>query len=201
MKCSYCKNRSSESNLTLCSHCLTFKAYQPNKVKTLDWLWVRKLGYRYTPPKHDYDLLGAILYNSKIENKKTLILKGEIKTYRIPITVKRIDELAKRSAILGGKWLVYASDDNINKVWQDIAKATIEGKLGVEAKVSTSKAKPSYVICIYTSDFLDKKDVMRVRKVLYEMGFKNKLSYKPDIYTYLGIYARTTNIKPSRYYF
>jgi hypothetical protein len=41
---------------------------------------------------------------------------------------------------------------------------------------------------------------MRVRKKLAELGFNQRLYYKPDIYTYLKIYGKTfPGIRASRY--
>lgn len=94
----------------------------------------------------------------------------------------------KKSGVLIGKWLIYRNDLEIDHVWRTIARSTFKGGLGISAKVSTAMSeRKRHVICVYTGNYLDLEDVMRVRKKLRELGFTEKLCYKPDIYTYLGI--------------
>ena len=45
----------------------------------------------------------------------------------------------------------------------------------------------------------DLKDVKRVRGKLRIFGLNEELCYKPDIYTHLGIYYRTTSLSSCRY--
>ena len=61
-----------------------------------------------------------------------------------------------------GKWLIFVNAKDIDEVWAKIKKATEEGKLGAEAKVSTPKPKPAdigykkdeHVICVYLNFWL-----------------------------------------------
>jgi hypothetical protein len=47
---------------------------------------------------------------------------------------------------------------------------------------------------------LDTLDVKRVRHRLRELGYVQRLYYKPDIYTYLKIYRKTfPSVRASRY--
>ena len=46
-----------------------------------------------------------------------------------------------------------------------------------------------HVICVYTEDYTDAEDVMRVERELRSLGITEVLFYKPDIYTHLNIYA------------
>ena len=44
------------------------------------------------------------------------------------------------------------------------------------------------VMNVYTSDWTDKKETMKIGKVIRELGIKEELKYKPDLYTYLKIF-------------
>ena len=90
-------------------------------------------------------------------------------------------------------------------MWKTLAALHLNGDLGIDAKVATKLQalgpSQSYVICVYTRDYLNLNDVQRVRKKLKEIGFNKPLAYKPDLYTYLGIYSKTfPGLKASRYY-
>lgn len=134
------------------------------------------------------------------EDKTKIILELDERMVSVPLSVEELDKLAQESGILIGKWLIYRNSSEINAVWKTIAKSTINGELGISAKAGTAKqSKRRHVICAYTSNYLDLVDVMRVREKLEELGFVEKLCYKPDIYTYLGIYYKTTPLSPCRY--
>lgn len=105
-----------------------------------------------------------------------------------------IDELAKHIRLLTGKWLIYAQRKSVDEVWRKIEKLAKDRKIW-EAKVSTAaSSKNSHVICVYTKNYFDEKDVMSVRETLRSIGIENELSYKPDIYTVLGIYSDTKDM-------
>ena len=56
------------------------------------------------------------------------------------------------------------------------------------------------MICVYTDNYADADDVMRVERELRSLGINDVLYYKPDIYTYFGIYANNPyKIKASVY--
>ncbi len=104
-----------------------------------------------------------------------------------------------------GKWLIFVKDRDIDEVWDKIRKATEDGKLGSGAKVAT--AKPSLlgesgtkVICVYTYDWTDEKDVKRVREELKKLGITNKIPYKSDEDTLSGKYIATGHTRISKYY-
>jgi len=56
------------------------------------------------------------------------------------------------------------------------------------------------VICVYTYDWTNEADVMRVRKALRDLGFTRKLPYKSDADTYAGKYRATGHTRISKYY-
>jgi hypothetical protein len=116
-------------------------------------------------------------------------------------TKENLGLLSKVYNVLVGKWMAFCSPDVAKAKWSIIAKDVVSGNLGPSAKISTSSdPKKQHVICIYTNDYIDEEDVNRVRVRLNELGFKGKLQYKPDSYTYCDIYANNPwNILPSCY--
>jgi len=96
-----------------------------------------------------------------------------------------------------GKWILYFNEDNlINSSWKKIKKNTEEGKLGVYSKVVTNAPGRPYknkIICVFTYDYQDIKDVMKIRERLRELGFTQKISYKKDKDTLLGKYKNKGN--------
>jgi hypothetical protein len=76
-----------------------------------------------------------------------------------------------------------------------IRNATVALSLGISAKVSTSKPNPESrdnrkVIYVYTKNWADENDVMRVRENLRALGFTERIGYKRNIETFAGEYAK-----------
>jgi hypothetical protein len=94
-----------------------------------------------------------------------------------------------------GKWLIFQEPDQVDASWKKVRDATVTRELGISAKVSTAKPNPDSrdnrkVIYVYTKDWADETDVMRVREKLREMGFVDRLGYKRNIETFAGEYAK-----------
>jgi hypothetical protein len=94
-----------------------------------------------------------------------------------------------------GKWLIFVDRDKVDEAWRIIRDETITGRLGISAKVSTAKPNPDSrddrkVIFVYTRDWRDEADVMRVRERLRELGYGERLGYKRNIETYKGEYSK-----------
>jgi len=93
-----------------------------------------------------------------------------------------------------GKWLVFVPHESVDEVWERIRKATEEGRLGISAKVSTSRPSgyksTEHVICVYTYDFRDRANVGETLKGLREIGITGRLYYKTDQATLGGVYSR-----------
>jgi len=106
-----------------------------------------------------------------------------------------------------GKWLIFVNREDIDEVWTKVKKATEEGKLGIETKVRTAKPIPKsvgyeeykHVICVYTYDWTDEKDVKRVREELRKLGITQKIFYKADEDTIKGKYAARGHKRISKY--
>lgn len=93
-----------------------------------------------------------------------------------------------------GKWLIFVAAGDADEAWRKIRDETVKGTLGISAKVSTAKPNPDSrdersVIYVYTRDWADEADVMRVREQLRELGFTERIGYKRNIETYRGEYS------------
>jgi hypothetical protein len=105
-----------------------------------------------------------------------------------------------------GKWLIRLWKHNLDLVWEKIKTATENGLLGGLSKASTGMPSPLAlkenlsVICIYTYDFTDKEDVMRIREELRKLGATAKISYKADSATRALQYSFNTKGRVSLYY-
>jgi len=106
----------------------------------------------------------------------------------------------------GGKWLIFVPVLAIDEVWAKISDATERGILGGSSKVATARPNPNAanpktrVICVYTYDCTDEKDVMRVRAQLRSLGITAKIPYKADDDTFAGKYSKRGDKGISRYY-
>jgi hypothetical protein len=94
-----------------------------------------------------------------------------------------------------GKWLIFQEPDLADEAWKKVRNATVALELGISAKVSTSKPNPESrdnrkVIYVYTKNWADETDVMRVREALRALGFIERIGYKRNIETFAGEYAK-----------
>jgi general stress protein YciG len=104
---------------------------------------------------------------------------------------QRIVDLAKSKGVTDGKWMLFPSANMVDDIWRKVAKATLEGTLGYAAKVATDDGSDRQrLICVYTEDFTDEKDVRRVLDKMQELNLikgEQGIYYKCDAYTYLDI--------------
>lgn len=118
-----------------------------------------------------------------------------------PVNFQTIKELALNHKVLYGKWLMHLdSGFKLDHAWECVARATLHGKISA-VKVSTYDPKVDrQVICVYNPNFTDESEVIRLDSVIRAAGVKCPLSYKPDVYTYLGIYRNNRwKISPTIY--
>lgn len=105
-----------------------------------------------------------------------------------------------------GKWLIFVKRNRTDEIWKTIYDAVRSGELGCSAKISTNskssiRQNPNeQVICVYTYDWTDKEDVMRIRQKLKELGITWKIPYKADEDTSQLKYAKRGHTKISKYY-
>ncbi|RQD83705.1 MAG: DUF1917 domain-containing protein [Methanocalculus sp. MSAO_Arc2] len=93
-----------------------------------------------------------------------------------------------------GKWLIFLHKDSADTIWELIREETWAGTLGISAKVSTVKENPQsrddrLVIYVYTADWRDTDEVMRVRERLRDFGITDRIGYKRNIETFAGEYS------------
>ncbi|XP_012716918.2 UPF0696 protein C11orf68 homolog [Fundulus heteroclitus] len=107
-----------------------------------------------------------------------------------PVSFQTVRELALNHGVLSGKWLMHLdSGFKVDHAWECVARATLEGKISsVKVSPYNPKTEGRQVICVYNQNFTDEGDVVRLDSVIRATGVKCPLSYKPDVYTYLGIY-------------
>lgn len=205
MACEKCRNERTSEYYHVCEECLSEKENLPTYVKSSAWITVLNRKERKREESVANMKLRTLILTSfgkhaivPDTSRRVVVVGDELE---IPVKENDIDNVAKESGLVFGKWLIYASPENTNEVWKTIASSTLKGELGVDAKVSTVlQGTSEFVICVYTENYLDVNDAKRVRKKLAELGFTQRLYYKPDIYTYLKIYRKTfPGIRASRY--
>ncbi|MEF8834639.1 MAG: putative phosphothreonine lyase domain-containing protein [Candidatus Thermoplasmatota archaeon] len=119
--------------------------------------------------------------------------KAHLKDYKNP-KVKKIDKRAVDDAYLSGKWEVPVLPERVDDVWSKIRNLVHEDKIW-GAQVTTrwireKKDSEEHIIRVYTPNYLDEKDVMRVGNLLKDRcKIQKKISYKPDIYNILQVYS------------
>jgi hypothetical protein len=206
MVCGKCGNPSSPEFFLVCDEC--YSKIRPTQIYESAWVGIInpiKKVRMHTEPENPKlkELILTSFHNGDIvpDSKRLIVVVGG--ELQVPVEEKSLDDLARRSGLLIGKWLVYESKDTINMNWDKIADSTLKGELGIDAKVSTAKqvgTSKEYVVCVYTGDYLDAADVKQVREKLRELGYAHRLYYKPDLYTYLNIYHKTfPSVRASRY--
>lgn len=87
------------------------------------------------------------------------------------------------------KWMIFCDPGNVDAVWAIVARATANDELGIAAKVAPfpeeGLQKRERLICIYTKDFRDRRDVGRVLRRLRELRLVESrgkiLYYKPGM--------------------
>lgn len=103
-----------------------------------------------------------------------------------------VKELALNHGVLSGKWLMHLdSGFKLDHAWECVARATLDGRIStVKVSPFNPRGDPQQVICAYNQNFTDESDVMRLDSIIRATGVKCPLFYKPDVYTYLGIYRK-----------
>ena len=106
------------------------------------------------------------------------------------VSQKLILDLAKKHNVVYGKWLIRVTPNDVEEIWPKIRNAVLEGKLET-AKIADTLEGDVFMVCLYTNDYTDKKEVLRVRQAIHELGIypKSVLYYKPDCITHLDLYA------------
>ncbi|KAG6006115.1 hypothetical protein E4U54_000227 [Claviceps lovelessii] len=139
-------------------------------------------------------LLAELMQRVQKSGKSTNFIARELSQERRN-AVSDILHLAHAGRARTGKWMLFCPPATVNESWELVARATANNELGIAAKVAPrpelNDSTRDRLICIYTSDFMDKADVGRVLQRMRELKIVNSsrqcIYYKPDIFTYLGI--------------
>lgn len=129
------------------------------------------------------DLLGAFaMQRAKIESqnvgKEPAAITRKLAPYRDQLEIDLL-ALAVRNRATSGKWMFFPAPEELSRFWRLIAIATAEGKLGPTSKVGTyDPVEKSSVICVYTYDFSDTEDVIRVLHELSDLGLLAKNGFQ-----------------------
>lgn len=129
----------------------------------------------------------------KDADPQTMVLEWQWLCDQGQASTDALHYLARKYNVLTGKWMVFGPTKNIDSVWRAIARAVAAKRLGPIAKVSpvsSPGAKEEHVICVYAANYFDREEVQRIRQHLKQLGHHDKLLFKPDAYTYCGIYSR-----------
>nr|XP_020471981.1 UPF0696 protein C11orf68 homolog [Monopterus albus] len=138
--------------------------------------WIAVLGPNHGPSSGD--VIGLQ------ESWEKLLASGR------PVTFQTVKELALNHGVLSGKWLMYLdSGFKLDHAWECVARAVLDGKItSVKVSPYVPKGDRRHVICAYNHNFADESEVIKLDSVIRATGVKCPLAYKPDAYTYLGIY-------------
>lgn len=114
--------------------------------------------------------------------------------------------IARKYRLTVGKWMIFTHINAVDFIWKKIIQSMFDDKLKhvISAKVSPledaegDRFDKKHLICVYNHNFLDKKEVFDAESSIRNVYPRGKLTYKPDIFTYLGIYRKNQwKIKPT----
>ena len=100
------------------------------------------------------------------------------------------------NAVRPGKWMIFPLKQNVDETWVKIKTLLAANRLGPSAKLENNEE--SCVICVYTDDYEDIPDVLRVLIALVRSRIpdKNKnFQYKTNEASKQGIYTNNQRAK------
>lgn len=109
--------------------------------------------------------------------------------------------------------MLFPKAQEVTRTWRTIVEAVITDRLGPMVKVAPDDGKDErlskretvsvfhpvadrFVVCIYTRDFRDEDDVLRVLRELEDLDLLRhgqSIYYKSDAFTHLDLYSATAN--------
>jgi len=138
------------------------------------------------------DRLNEYIEKNDVSDPKAMN-NAELDGYDNP-KVKKIDRRAVDDTYLSGKWEITVLPEKVDDFWREIRILVEKDKIW-GAQVTTEwlrdkKDSEKHIIRVYTPNYLDKEDVMRVGNLLKERcNIPRKICYKPDIYNILQVYS------------
>lgn len=91
--------------------------------------------------------------------------------------------------------MLFCKHEEVTQAWKKVVAGVIGGRLGPISKVAPDNGTPAdRLICIYTKDFRDEENVLRILQEIESMGLLphgRSIYYKSDAFTYLDLYKET----------
>jgi len=154
--------------------------------------------------------VGWIAVKFRDKGKKVLEAKDAWDSFKGEKTMEVVNNLADEFNVKGGKWLCHLPTGLVDQVWCKLATTMMCGGLGPSVYMVKVSPKPDinpeqsrgeHVICVYNTDYKDTEQVMRVETLLRSAGVTTNLTYKPDIFSALGIYRNNKwGFRPTIYH-
>lgn len=167
----------------------------PSRFATSDYSWIQVENADQNSPGYDHSReetssFDVSAYQPALGKISNIIQRGErVSKAMKDECLESMKNIAVEQKCTVGKWMLFFKPDQADEKWEEIARATAQGKLGCSAKINpTKELTQDALCCIYTKNFADKDDVKRVLTSLKEMGFHVRSGYKPDFFTHLDIY-------------
>ena len=144
--------------------------------------------------------VGWIAVKLEDKGKKVLEAKAAWDSYEREKTMDVVNNLADEFNVKGGKWLCHLPTSMIDQVWGKLATTLMCGGLGPSVymvkvspvqDVQPEQSRGEHFICVYNMDYKDTEQVMRVENLMRSAGVTTILTYKPDIFSALGIYRNS----------
>jgi len=157
------------------------------------WVWVKN-------PQYANDSKSRV--DSKDDVARMSTEWNSFKKSNVKITHRHLIDLATKHNVLHGKWLLNIKADCVQTDWPKVRNAIVGGKLGLVAKISDAPDKRGHVVCIYCPNFLDKDEVLRIRKAIRnDVGLERNsiLRFKLDAVTNANIYAYNSALRTTSY--
>jgi hypothetical protein len=89
---------------------------------------------------------------------------------------------------LSGKWMLFPTCKEAVATWRVVVVAVLAGDIW-SAKIAPRASSNGHLICVYTPDFTNHPEVLASATLLDNHGLvRRRIYYKPDIFTYAGIY-------------
>ena len=101
-------------------------------------------------------------------------------------------QAARETGVVDGKWMMFPPAEDLNWVWETVCEGIVNGELGYAAKVAAKTEQDddrgNRLICVYTEDFDDRKELRKVVAALKKKGLVQgeKLGFKRPIYYKCG---------------
>ncbi|KAF1937858.1 DUF1917-domain-containing protein [Clathrospora elynae] len=186
---------------------------------TCPWIWAENphpnpRDKSAMPRVEDFTSRGTHLLAQSLESRRQIQAKGshglrsmvtKLLNQESKALQQRIVDVAMDTHVISGKWMLFPNSTDVTRVWRQVVTGVIDNRLGTTCKVATDDGKDERLICVYTKDFQDADDVLRVLYELNTMGLLNSgksIYYKPDAYTYLELKGETAaeyGLKASMY--